>query len=428
MAKAKGIIDLIDKMGLAKTMDLSGVPDVPQSPLVRYEPLRGRPSNLDALLTPETASRMTEYAKRGEQVGGREWYNTEPLRQAFVQELGQDAGQQRYGRFMDIVAATSPRSKVEQNIRRASYLYGEDVAGRPIAGLTNKDFPAGYGHLAHETQDYLLQDLAGGRSFQALSRPKTSSFAENLKGNQTPMTIDTHNFAAITGNIKNKKSPSDTQYRYLEDFQAELADKLNMTPAQWQASVWMGADTGVADARPFLEVFDDVVARTADRDKKSKSQVVRDFITGKAPLFQLAGGAVLGAGSLIAPEDAQASMPAMDYQPESDIPVDYRDIRRQMADNQVRRTLGEPEMPAAVQRMRNQRGIGVAPAVRGFEAPASPALAALADRMGDYNQWAQNAGVLGMLLPEAPTEYVRKMAYQDRQGLLDYIAAAAGML
>lgn len=428
MAKAKSILGLIDEMGLAKTMDLSAVPDVPQYPLVRYEPLRGRPSSLDQLLTPETATRMTEYAKRGEQAGGRQWYNTEPLRQSFVEELGPEVGQQRYGRFMDIVAATSPRSKVDQNIRRASYLYGEDVSGRPIAGLTNKDFPPGYGHLAHETQNYLLQDLADGRSFQAMNRPKTSSFAENLKGNQTPMTIDTHNFAAITGNIKNKKSPADTQYRYLEDFQAELADKLNMTPAQWQASVWMGADTGVADARPFLEVFDDVVSRTAERDKKPKAQVVRDFITGKAPLYQLAGGTVLGAGSLVAPEDAQASMPAMDFQPESDIPVDYRNIRRQAADNRTRRILGEPEMPAAVQRMRNQGGIGVAPAARGFEAPDSPTMAAIADRMGDYNQWAQNAGVLGMMLPEAPAEYVRKMAYQDRQGLLDYIAAAAGML
>lgn len=303
MPKLKGIFDVLEDLGLAGSQDLSRVPNVPQRPLERYVPPRGRPANLSPLLTPETGSRMLEYARRGEQAGGREWYNTEPLRRAFEEELGTGPGQERYNRFMDIVAATSPRSKVDQNIRRGSYLLAEDVAGRPIADLKNPDFPAGYGHLAHETQNYMLRDLAGGGSFSALNRPKVSSFAENLKGNQAPMTIDTHNFAAITGNMKNKKSPSNTQYKYLEDFQVELADKMNMTPAQFQASVWMGADTGVADARPFMEVFDDVIARTAERDSKSKTEVLRDFIRGDAPLYSFAGGAMLGAGQLIAPED-----------------------------------------------------------------------------------------------------------------------------
>jgi hypothetical protein len=152
------------------------------------------------------------------------------------------------------------------------------------------------------------------------------------------------------------------------------------------------------------------------------------FSTPPTGLLPAIGGSALAAGAIMAPEDAQASMPAMDYQPESDIPVDYRDIRRQLADNATRRTLGSPQWPTAMQGLQRPTSIGVRPAVRGFEAPASPALAALADKMGDYNQWAQNAGAIGMMLPEAPTDYVRKMAYQDKQGLLDYAAAALGML
>ena len=308
IAKYGGAGRFLDQFGDPRSMDmrnLDQVPNVQQFGLDRYNPPRGRPANLDPLLTDEAAQRMEGFARRGENRGGRAWYNTQPLRDEFISELGESEGAAAFDRYMDIVAATSPRSRVDANIRRSSYLYGEDRAGRPIAGLTNDDFPPGYGHLAHLTQDASLKDLEGGRSFQSLDRPKTSSFAENLKGNQQPMTIDTHNFSAITGDNKNKKSPSGTQYKYLEDFQVEIANKLNMTPAQFQASVWMGAETGVADARPFLEVFDDVVARTAKRNGVSKQKSLTDFIRGDAPLYGLAA---LMTGGAIVPQDAQAGV------------------------------------------------------------------------------------------------------------------------
>jgi hypothetical protein len=304
---ARGLLDKLESSGLYDMFDMSAVPDVPQQAMERYVPPRGMPPNLEGLLTPETASRLSDYAKAGEQVGGREWYNTEPLRYAFQDILGPEAGASQYGRFFDIVAATSPRSRVDSNIRRASYLYNRDAQGLPIAGLTNPDLPPGYGHLAHNTQDQLLADLQRSGQFSSMNRPKTSSFAENLKGNQFPMTIDTHNFSAVVGDPSFKKSPSKTQYKYLEDFQSEIADKLNMTPAQYQASVWMGAGTGVADARPFMQVFDDVLTRTAERDKKTKGQVLKDFIEGKAPLYSFAGAATLLGGTVLAPEDAEAN-------------------------------------------------------------------------------------------------------------------------
>jgi hypothetical protein len=304
---ARGLLDKLESSGLYDMFDMSAVPDVPQQAMERYVPPRGMPPNLEGLLTSETASRLSDYAKAGEQVGGREWYNTEPLRYAFQDILGPEAGASQYGRFFDIVAATSPRSRVDSNIRRASYLYNRDAQGLPIAGLTNPDLPPGYGHLAHNTQDQLLADLQRSGQFSSMNRPKTSSFAENLKGNQSPMTIDTHNFSAVVGDPSFKKSPSKTQYKYLEDFQSEIADKLNMTPAQYQASVWMGAGTGVADARPFMQVFDDVLTRTAERDKKTKGQVLKDFIEGKAPLYSFAGAGTLLGGTVLAPEDAEAN-------------------------------------------------------------------------------------------------------------------------
>jgi hypothetical protein len=275
---------------------LDEVPDVPQIPLERITPARGLSPKIAPLLTPEAAARMEGYANIGKDKGGLGWYNLDPLRQAFMEELGDEQGTSAFNSFVDKLAATSPRAKVANNIRRASYLDVLDRQGQPFAGLKNDDLPPGYGHIAHKTHDASLQDLQDSGSFAALNRPKTSSFAENLKGNQAPMTIDTHNFAALKGDPKNKKSPADTQYKYLEEFQGEIAKKMGMTPAQFQASVWMGGETGVADDRPFMAVFDDVVANTAERDGVTKKKALQNFIQGKGVLYDL--GPVMLAGGL----------------------------------------------------------------------------------------------------------------------------------
>jgi hypothetical protein len=299
----KNIIDSMDEKGLADLMDLSQVPDVPQVPMERYNPKK-MGKGVEEHLTPENAQRLEEVALRGEAAGGREWYNLDPLRQAFMERHGKKKGVEYFERYIDILAATSPRSTVSSNIRRSSHLNTEAMNGRTFSTLENSDLPKGYGHIAHKTHNALLTDIENSGGFDALNRPKTSSFAENLKGNQEPMTIDTHNFSAVRNDPGNKKSPSQTQYKYLENYQAEIAKKLDMTPAQFQASVWMGADTGVADARPFLEVFDDVVTRTAEKNGTSRSKALADFIDGKAPLYGLAG--LIGSGALITPGEAEA--------------------------------------------------------------------------------------------------------------------------
>jgi hypothetical protein len=48
-------------------------------------------------------------------------------------------------------------------------------------------------------------------------------------------------------------------------------------------------------------VFDDVVNRTAERNKVSKQQALEDFIKGNAPLYGLA--AAIGAGTVLVPEE-----------------------------------------------------------------------------------------------------------------------------
>lgn len=294
--------------------ELQQVPMVAQTPLERAKPVKGkRPKSLDYLLGKRTENRMSEFAKRGDESGaGRAWYNLDPLRELFVDELGVMKGDEQFKRYTDFLAATSPREKVKQNVKRGSLFHYLERQGEPFAHLRNpgkvgdptQEIPAGYGSLGHETQRHLLKDLEGGGHFSGLTRPKVSSFAENLAGNQWPITIDTHNISALTGG-KWKRSPTPAEYGYIEKFEADIADKLGMTPAQFQASVWVGAgdETGVADVRPFLDVFNDVVVETAKKRKITPADALRQFIRGEKPLLGLAA-AITGGTIAVETEDS----------------------------------------------------------------------------------------------------------------------------
>ena len=48
------------------------------------------------------------------------WYATSPLYELYVEELGPEKGREKFIRDIDILAGTSPRSKIPQNIRTAS--------------------------------------------------------------------------------------------------------------------------------------------------------------------------------------------------------------------------------------------------------------------------------------------------------------------
>ena len=346
-------VDQFNNPRLLRTEGLDAVPDVPQFPLDRYDPPRGMPKNLSALMTPETSKRLTEAAKKGEDQGGREWYNTEPLQDEYIKRLGPVEGRVAFAKFIDKVAATSPRSTVASNIRRASYFDNLDRQGQPFAGIPKESIPPGYGHLAHNIHNTLMTDLQEGGSFSPEGRPKITSFSQNLQGNYQPMTMDTHNMSAVTGDSSVKKSPTKTQYKYLEEYQSEIADKLGLAPAQYQASVWMGGGTGVADSRPWIEVFDDVIARTAVRDGKGKDQVLDDFIRGKAPLYSLVGGGVLmgainsedsDAGVISQASDSRAQNPYI-YPQENAV----SEFNRLRSSRKERQTEAPDAMPAEFQ-------------------------------------------------------------------------------
>jgi hypothetical protein len=320
--------------------DLSKVPDVPQFDLQRYTPPRGVPARVaDLTSNPDVRQSMLDTIQRGVDMGGADWYNADPLRQAFIDELGKQ-GDPRFKQYMDMVAATSPRSDVGTNVRNASYYYNRLVndQGMPDVGDPN---PQPYGHMAQRLHQMNAQRVAGD-GWDPLNNPKPASFAQNLTGNQAPVTADTHAFRlpsilaqdprfletdyqsaknapkqniqqmVLSGQMSMEDAakqpafwqpqPKANEYGAMENYYKGLASDAGISPAQAQAAAWVGGGqtTGLASdaTKPFIGFVEDRANKTADARGISPQEALSQFIRGKKPLLGL-GSAALAASPLM---------------------------------------------------------------------------------------------------------------------------------
>ena len=318
--------------GLFDYSRLHEVPKVSQFDLPRNIPARGVPERVNDLFTNQAVKdKMADVISEGQRMGGANWYNTDPLLEKFVQQIGPDAGQKAYRKYMDFVAATSPRSDVGTNIRNASYYYGRDMRGEGMPAVGDRN-PQPYGHMAQRLHQMNAERVAGP-GWDPLNNPKPASFVENLAGNQEPVTVDTHAFRlpAILGqdprfletayqaskdapklNIQKlvmsgdmsmedalktpaywQAQPKANEYAAMERYYKPIGRELGLTPAQTQASAWVGGGklTGLAsdESKPFMRFFDDRIMKTARETGMDPKDVLRDFISGKAPLYNKGG-------------------------------------------------------------------------------------------------------------------------------------------
>ena len=315
---------------------LHEIPNVPQIDLERYVPARGVPVRVqDVMANKDVRNKMLQTIKEGQEKGGANWYNADPLRDKFIENLGADAGDKAFRKYMDMVAATSPRSDVGTNVRNASYYYQRAMAGEsmPEVGTPN---PQPYGHMAQRLHQMNAQRVAG-EGWDALNNPKPASFVENLVGNQAPVTVDTHAFRlpaihaadprfletafqvnkdAPKQNIQKmvtsgempldealgraaywQAQPKENEYGAMEQYYKSLGQELGLSPAQTQASAWVGGGklTGLAsdESKPFLRFFQDRIYKTANELKMDPNDVMDRFIKGEMTL-RASGGRTLG--------------------------------------------------------------------------------------------------------------------------------------
>ena len=197
-------------------------PDRSDVTYLRYKPTKGYSdrvsSSLEALRDPENPIRaeLLKDIRRGEELGGNDWYNTEELRSWFVKELGEKQGDAEWREFLYLMGTTSPGSNVPMNIASASATRGRfftdpdyvdallNVESLKDAQEIAKTRPKGYGHKTAGLQEMntakLLKgqygalpepDISAGKGSWT-EQPKPKGFSNSLLGNRRNIAADLH--------------------------------------------------------------------------------------------------------------------------------------------------------------------------------------------------------------------------------------------
>ena len=155
-------------------------PDRSDLTYLRYKPAKGYServqTSLEALRDPENPIRaeLLKDIRRGEEIGGNDWYNTEELRDWFVGELGEAQGDAEWREFLYLMGTTSPGSNVPMNMASASATRGRffndpeyvdqllNVENLKDAQAIAKTRPKGYGHKTAGLQEMNTSKLLKG--------------------------------------------------------------------------------------------------------------------------------------------------------------------------------------------------------------------------------------------------------------------------
>lgn len=322
---------------------------VPRAPEGKALPLGDRARKVIEM-SDVISDKLAERAKPFVGTNVQFFYNTGPIIDKAI-ELGYSKEQafEALRKFALNYAATSPRTKTEENLRSASLAGVKQerkidigtIIGPGGSGINEKGYPMiiNPGGLHRK----LLDDvMASGISFD--TNPKPATFAENVSGNLAGVTVDTHAIRAVfdvlnelePGSIPLKfiggktaaktkefqemyqKDPSSfdaatmvadtlqsqkidgkdmqTEYAVFSDIYKQVAKKLGVKPAEAQSLSWFanGDKTGLAsEPKTIVELIDDRVDVTAQLTGMSKDEVFKKFFQGSIPLLSLGGGITL---------------------------------------------------------------------------------------------------------------------------------------
>jgi hypothetical protein len=289
---------------------------VAQVDLPRKAPTKLSHELISLLNSPKLEEEMLKIIEFGKSNGATNWYNTEPLRQEFIKELGPQ-GEEAYRKYLRYVAATSAVSDVGPNVRNGSYYFGLDRREGRVPAVGDRN-PPPYGHYAARNHQIFAQKVIDDQ-FDPTVYPKMSSFYENLTGNYAPVTVDRHalRLPAMLAGDKNFlkreyremldngkvsmdelvrkpaawRNPNADEYPALEAFYKRVAKKAGLLPAEGQAAAWVGGSdrTGVRDngLLSFMQHFEDRLDLTAKEKGISRAEALRRFIHGKMDLVSL---------------------------------------------------------------------------------------------------------------------------------------------
>ena len=240
--------------------------------------------------------------------GSYGWYQSEPLRQRFI-DLNPE-GARDFERFTQIGAGLSPSTAVPKEIERGSVAYFMDKENRLSDFLNPRNMPKGYGHAYHTTaHNAAIKNILERGDFRPKDikmAPKTRVYYESRLGSNLDVpTADAHFVRGIgladlrpaTKADDFGKSISATELDPVARwYKSDVSEPLGMRASPAQALQWnaMGTSTGVETELgvPFLELVARRMGQLAEKEGVKPTKVRDEFIRGKRHLAR--GGAVKG--------------------------------------------------------------------------------------------------------------------------------------
>ena len=301
------------------------------------------------------------------------FYNTAPIIDKAV-DLGvpKKEAMSQLNKFADYYAATSPRTQTEPNLRSASLTYSKSKAGIPFDQVVgpNKDLMMSGGEVPMNEKGYpmilgpsgthrmRLNEIESGEGISYKTNPKPYTFAENVKGNLTGVTADTHAIRGaldamnerelgsipdefilkpfremykddptsfdpatmVDDQLKSQKIKGEsvqTEYAVFSDLYKNVAKKLGVTPAEAQALAWFGTGnkTGLASPeKTLVDLISERVDVTSKALGQTKDEVFKKFLSGKIPLMSFVGGVTAAGTAGLLNETEPAMSPKQMYQ------------------------------------------------------------------------------------------------------------------
>lgn len=304
------------------------LPPVPQIPIPRYVPPRGVPQRvLDLTADTRVRDGMIEAAERGFSMGVADWYKTQQLKWAFIDEFGKREGSERFDYFMDLVGATSPVSAPWENIRNASYYY--TLNNRRLPDVN----PYPYGHRFQNMHRRNVMKVWNG-GLDPLVNPKPVSFGANLKGNHASVVIDLHNIRlpvmlygdprflntylqvspGVSRNIRKEFAegrikpedlanptywtgiPRKNEHGAMERYYQDIARQMGRSPEDVQSAIWIGGG-GLTGQRfepwkTWMDSYKDRLLLTVREKRMDPRDVLKRMLRAELPLLTLGGVAI----------------------------------------------------------------------------------------------------------------------------------------
>jgi hypothetical protein len=294
------------------------------------------------LRNPARLQELDAAIARGVAAQGPQWYTTTQMKDLFRNALGDnDAANELYNITILLTAATSPQTTVRDNIARALTLVDQVSAGRgyPEIKAFLEANPGWRSELFDRSLSAAMMNDAMVR--QALETgelggQKVSSFLTNYLDNLHAVTVDTHNLRALLyfggmdfrtpagrrqiaqffdmptsaadmakysemspydfialpyAKISSSSKPGGAAYTALEELNRTLAERYNLSPRDFQATLWTGAAdiTGVDSIIPFDQLFMDVVQQRAAVAGIEPEELVRRMASGQVNIADVVG-------------------------------------------------------------------------------------------------------------------------------------------